>query len=247
MLIVVSDPSGRSVRRLEAPARAGLHRVSWDLRGPSPEPIDLRPPGFRPPWGNPPKGPLVAPGRYTARLAVVSASGVRTIGVPQPFEVKPVDNVPAGTDFTEVAAFQEQVSELRRRTAAADEQINDVRDQLRHMRAALLATPGADPAILKQLDAAHAALAGLTRRLNGDPARQRLHEPDAPSIAGRVWSAMNTWETRQPPTATQRRDFDIATTEIASLTPDLQTLVNGDIARLRAALTEAGAPYTPRR
>ena len=40
-------------------------------------------------------------------LMVVSASGVRTLGTPQSFEVKPVNNVPQGTNFTEVAAFQE--------------------------------------------------------------------------------------------------------------------------------------------
>ena len=247
VLVVISDAGGRAIRRLEVPARAGLHRVNWDLRGPSPEPIDLSPPGFRPPWGEPPKGPLVAPGRYTATLAVASAAGVRTVGAPQSFEVKPVNNVPAGTNFAEVAAFQEQVSDLRRRTAAAGAQINDARNELRHMRAALLATPKADAALLKQFDAASTALAGLTKRLNGDPARQRLNESDAPSIAGRVWSAMSTWETRQPPTATQRRDFEIATTELAGLTRDLEAFVNGEMAKLRAALNAAGAPYTPRR
>ncbi len=247
VLMVISDLSGRAIRRLEAPARAGLHRVNWDLRGPSPEPIDLNPPGFRPPWGEPAKGPLVAPGRYTATLAVASSSGVRTIGSAQSFEVKPVNNVPAGTNFTEVAAFQEQVSELRRRTAAAGEQIDDARDELRHMRAALLATPKADPALLKSLDAANATLAGLTKRLNGDPARQRLNESDAPAIASRVGSGMSTLDTRQPATATQRRAFEIATTELGSLTRDLEALVSGDITRLRTALTAAGAPYTPRR
>lgn len=247
VLIVISDGGGRAVRRLEAPAKAGLHRVSWDLRGASPEPIDLTPRGFRPPWGDPPKGPLVAPGRYTASLVVVSASGVRTIGAPQSLEVKPVNNLPAGTDLTEVAAFQEQVSELRRRTAAAGENINRVREEFRHMRAALLVTPKADPALFGRIDAATATLAGLTVRLYGDPSRQRLNESDAPSISSHVASGMSAWDTRQMPTATQRRGVEIARTALAALTRDLDALVNGEVVKLRAALDAAGAPYTPRR
>jgi hypothetical protein len=247
VIVAIADASGRAVRRLDAPAKAGLQRVNWDLRGPSPEPIDLRPPGFQPPWGEPPKGPLVAPGRYTATLMVVSASGVRTLGTAQSFEVKPVNNVPQGTNFTEVAAFQEQVSDLRRRTAAVGENINRVREELRHMRAALLVTPKADPALFGRVDAANATLAGLTRRLFGDPARQRLNESDLPSVAGRVYNGMSAWDNRQMPTATQRRDVEIATSELATLTSELDGLVNGEIAKLRAALEAAGAPWIPKR
>ena len=96
-------------------------------------------------------------------------------------------------------------------------------------------------------DAANATLAGLTRRLSGDPARGRLNESDAPSIASRVSSAMGAWETRQAPTATQRNAVEIATRDLAALTRDLDALVNGDLMKLRAALDAAGAPYTPRR
>ncbi|MBA3639765.1 MAG: glycosyl hydrolase [Acidobacteria bacterium] len=247
VIVAVADASGRAVRRIAAPAKAGLHRVSWDLRGPSPEPIDLRPAGFRPPWGDPPKGPLVAPGRYTATLMIVSASGVRVIGAPQSFEVKPVNNLPQGTTLSEVTAFQAQVSELRRRTAAAGERLDRVQDELRHMRAALLVTPTADKLLFGRIDAAGTALAGLSRRLSGDPARRRLNEAAAASIAGRVSSAMSSWETRQMPTATQRRDVETAASELATLTRELDALVSGEIASLRSALDAAGAPWTPRR
>ena len=247
VMIVISDANGRAVRRIEGPARAGLHRVNWDLRGPSPEPIDLSPPGFRPPWAEPARGPLVAPGRYTATLVIVSVGDVRTVGSPQSFEVKPVNTVAPGTDPAAVAAFQQEVAGLRRRAAAASREIGRVRDELRHMRAALVATPRADAALFRQLDDVNRALAGLSRRLDGDPVRGRLSESDAPSISGRVSSAMSAWETRQMPTATQRRDAEIAGAELATLSRDVEALVSGPLAALRAALEAAGAPWTPRR
>jgi photosystem II stability/assembly factor-like uncharacterized protein len=242
VVVTIADASGQAVRRLEAPAKAGLHRINWDLRGANPDPIDLSPPGFVPPWGDSPKGPLVAPGRYTATLAILSAEGVRTVGTPQSFEVKPVENLPAGTDVTAVAAFQQQVAELRRETAATSQALGRVRDELRHMRAAVTATPKADASLFRQIDEVNATLAGLSRRLNGDPARGRLNESDVPSIAGRVYSAMSTWETRQPPTATQRRDVEIARGELSALRKELEGVESGAMAKLRAALDAAGAP-----
>ena len=247
MLVVISDAGGRVVRRLEAPVKAGLHRINWDLRGPSPEPIDLSPPGFQPPWSGPPRGPLVAPGRYSAALMLVSKAGVRALGAPQSFEVKPVQNLPETTDFAAVAAFQAEVADLRRRAAITSPEIGRVREELRHMRAALLVTPKADPSLFGRLEAAGARLAALGRQLNGDPARQRLNEPDTASISGRISAAMSAFDTRQPPTATQRRALEIASADLSELSRDLEGLVTGEMAELHAALQAAGAPGIPRR
>ncbi len=245
--IVITDARGQAVRRLEGPAKAGVHRINWDLRGPSPEPIDLTPPGWVPPWADSARGPLIAPGRYTATLMLVSTSGVRTLSKPQSFEVKPVNNLAQGTDPAAVAAFQQETAELRRRAAAASREIAQARDDVRHMRAALVTTPKADPALMRRVDEVDKTLAELSRRLDGDPVRGRLNESAAPSISDRVFSAMSTWETRQMPTATQRRDAEVAGAELGTLIKELDALIAGELKALGAALESAGAPWTPRR
>ena len=248
VLLVISDTAGRKVRWIEGPAKTGLHRVNWDLRAPSPDPVDLNPPGFRPPWAASPTGPLTAPGRYSAELVVVSANGVRRVGTPQLFEVKPVPTAPSGTDFAVVAAFQQQTAELRRQVAAAEAKIRDAREQLRHMRAALVQAPRANPDLFARMDSVTKGLAGLSLRLSGDPAREALNESAAPSISGRVGQVMGGhWETRQMPTATQRRDIEVASSALEGLTRDLRALIEGDIARLKADFEAIGAPWTPGR
>jgi len=98
------------------------------------------------------------------------------------------------------------------------------------------------------MDSVTRALAGLELRLSGDPARQALNESDAPSISDRVGQVMSGHgETRQTPTATQRRDVEIATAAFEALTRDLKALVEGDLARLKADLEAAGVPWTPGR
>ncbi|MEO8224468.1 MAG: glycosyl hydrolase, partial [Gammaproteobacteria bacterium] len=246
VLLIVSDAAGHQVRWIEGEATAGLHRVSWDLRGPSPDPVDLTPPGFVAPWDAPSTGPLMAPGRYSAQLVVVSSSGVRSLGSAQSFQVKPVATLSPGTDVAAVVAFQQQTAEAERRVAAAGAELGRAREQLRAMRATLVGTPRADPALYLATDSVTRAVAAIERRLYGDPARGRLNESDAPSIAGRVGQVIGGhWETRQMPTATQRRELEIAVGGLAELERDVRALLDGNLARLRAAFTAAGAPWIP--
>ncbi|HWM95078.1 MAG TPA: glycosyl hydrolase [Thermoanaerobaculia bacterium] len=248
VLLIVSDAAGRKVRSIEGPAKEGLHRVSWDLRGPVPDPVVLDPPAFRPPWDTAPMGPLVAPGRYSAELVLVSASGARSLGGAQSFEVKPVPNLPPGTDPAAVAAFQGETAEAGRRLASSAAELGLIKNQLRQMRATLGETPRADLALYARLDAVGQSVAELERRLQGDPARQKLSEPDTVSIGERVGAIrFGHWPTRQMPTATQRRSLEIATAGLDALGRDLKALIAGDLAKLEEAFRAAGAPWTPRR
>jgi photosystem II stability/assembly factor-like uncharacterized protein len=248
VFLVVSDASGRKVRLIEGPTKAGFHRVSWNLRGPNPNPIDLSPPGFRTPWDDPPRGPLLAPGRYSVELMVISASGVRPLGTAQSFAVKPVPNAPAGTDFVAVAAFQQEAAELQRQIGAVGGTIARAKDQLRHMRAALAQTPRADPVLHTRMDSVSRSLASLELRLSGHPEHQRLSEAEEPPINERLGMVIyGHWETRQMPTATMRRDLTLAAGALQTLTRELEGLLSGDFARLEADVAAAGAPWTPGR
>jgi chromosome segregation ATPase len=179
---------------------------------------------------------------------VVSASGARPLGAAQSFEVKPVPNLPPGTDPAAVAAFQEQTAEAARRQSSATAELRRIKDQLRRMRATLGETPKADLALYTRLDTVSQTVAELERRLDGDPARQKLSEPDIQSIGGRIGAIRDGhWQTRQMPTATQRRDLEIATAGLDALERDLKALIAGDLAKLEEDFAAAGAPWIPGR
>ncbi len=247
VLLMVRDEQGRPVRWVEGPVQVGLHRVSWDLRRPPPDPVDVATPGFTPPWVEPPRGPLVAPGQYNVELVLLSSAGVQLLGSRQQFAVRAVPSAP-GTDFGAVAAFQLEASELMRLVAGAGEEVGWAAERLRHMRAALIETPRADTGLFARLDALEAALEGLRTRLAGDRIRWQLDEATVPSIRDRVGRVLDGhWDTRQTPTATQRRSLEIARDGFADLSRDLAALIEDDIPRLEADLAAAGAPWTPGR
>lgn len=248
VLLMVRDAQNQPVRWIEGPTEKGFHRVHWDLRRPPPNPIDLVVPDFIPPWAGSPQGPLAPPGRYTVELVLISGAGAEVLGTQQPFDVKPVPTAPPGTDFVAVAAFQQDVGELMRQVSSAGEALARARDRLRHMRVALLETPRAGRILFAQMDDLNAILVGLRTRLNGDQIRGSLNETSVPSIRGRVGRVVaGHWNTRQTPTATHRRNLEIARTDFDGFRTDLTAVLETTLPQLEAALEAAGAPWTPGR
>ena len=246
--MLVRDAAGDPVRRVMGPATKGLHRVTWDLRRPAPDPVDLSPQGFTPPWAGAPQGPLAPPGDYTVEMALITETGLERVGEPRGFTVKPVPNAAPGTDFVAATAFQQETADLQRRARGAAAEIGWARDRLRHMRAALDETPAAGEELYQRLEGIEARLAGIAGRLQGDPAPGRLNEPSVPSIAGRIGQvAGGHWGTRQAPTETQRASLEIARGGFERVSQALRVLVDEALAGLEADMEAAGAPWTPGR
>jgi hypothetical protein len=248
VLLLVRDEAGQPVRWLKGETKAGLHRTSWDLRLSSPEPINLVVPEFESPWSAPPRGPLVAPGQYSAELWLVTDEETRPLSPSQSFTVKAVPTAPPDTDFDEATTFQREVAELLRQIAGAGKEIERTQDRLRHLEAAVLQTPRAETALFAQLTALQKTLVGLQMRLMNDEVRQKLNEPTVYSIQQRAWRAYwGLGRTRQMPTATQRRNVAIVQADYAALRQELATLIEQDLAQLEAELESFGAPWTPGR
>ena len=246
--MVVRDETGDPVRRVMGPATRGLHRVTWDLRPPAPDPVDLTPPGFTPPWAGPSRGPLGPPGRYTVEMPLVTETGMERVGTPRSFTVKPVLNSAPGTDHAAAMAFAQETAELQRRARGAAAEIGRARERLRHMRAALDETPNAGEELYQRLEEIDARLAGIAARLQGDPAPGRLNEPSVPSIMGRIGQvAGGHWGTRRAPTETQRVSLAIARDGYDEVVGALRSLLEGELAGLERDMAAAGAPWTPGR
>jgi hypothetical protein len=248
VLLLVKDAQGEPIRWVEGPARKGLHRVSWDLRRPPPNPISLATGGFRAPWASDPIGPLAAPGTYQVEMFMVTSDGFEMVGEPQSFEVKPVPTAPPGTDFEAVADFQYRVAELAREMGGVGAEMGRMADRLRHMRAALVQTPQADESLFGRIDEMNARLGEMRVRFSGDRLRGQWNEPSPPSIQSRLgYAQYGHWSTRQEPTETQRTSFEIAQREFTAFIGDFRRLVEVDLVQLENDLAAAGAPWTPGR
>ena len=242
VMIRVSDSDNNPVRWIPASAKKGSHRVSWDLRLPAPDAIDLTTPEFVPPWAGSPEGPLAAPGLYWAELFALSGERMVPLGKAQSFNVKPVRAALDGVDYAEIAAYQQKSSALMREVVNAGEELKRTQDLLRHMKAAVVRAPQAMPSLFSRLDAFGVELSRLQTRLSGDRVRGGLNESSAPPIEWRAYNAANSSITTQGATATQKADFEIAEKDFLVFAAELDALLSGQLAQLEADLTAAGAP-----
>ncbi|MFP4489431.1 MAG: hypothetical protein ACLFN1_09025, partial [Bacteroidales bacterium] len=247
VLLLVSDENGDPLRWIKGKAKKGLHRADWDLRLPPPNPVSLSQPAFKPPWAGDAAGPMVAPGKYSVALYIAHNGTLKAYGEPQQFSVKAVPNTSPGADFNAIAEFKEKTSELYRQIMSAGRKLGEAGERIRYMKAALLKTPKASPELFAELDQLEQNLAELQKRLYGDPVRQGLNEATAPSINSRVGKVVSGhWETRQNPTATHKRNIEIAEKDFSAFRDDLDEYFRA-LEEYEAALDKAGAPYTPGR
>jgi photosystem II stability/assembly factor-like uncharacterized protein len=246
VLLVVRNERGEPVRTIQAECTAGLHRATWDLRYPPPDPVNLEEPTFQPPWMSEPQGALAAPGGYTVELVHVASNGAEVLAEPQRFTVVPTAPVGGNATAEPIHAFRVGTFDLARRVAGAVKQIEATRNRIRHLRAGIITTPGAS-GLLAELDDVHRRLEALNLRINGDPVRERLAEPGPASVRHLVDRvAGHLASTTAAPTQTQQSSIERAAAEFDPLRAELSALVEEDLARLIADFDAAGGPWTPR-
>ena len=138
--------------------------------------------------------------------------------------------------------------DLARQLAGARLEIGRSEERLAHMRVAVLQTAVSSPTLLSEIDTARRQLATLKAQLSGDEAHGRLNEPAAPSVDGRLWRLIFGYsDTRQLPTTTQQQSLAQAQMAYATVREGLMALIETELPRLEAALSAAGAAWTPGR
>ncbi|MCP4658973.1 MAG: glycosyl hydrolase, partial [bacterium] len=248
ILLTVTDEEGYVIRRLTAPATAGLHRVTWDLRFASPDPTRLEP-WSGGPFAEPPIGPMVVPGSYQVSLAKRVDGEETPLGEPQTFSTVPlgVATLPA-EDWPALFEFQRQTARLQRAVLGAVGVAGETGERLALIKKAIDDTPGADAGFGRRARELESRLADLRIRLTGDEVVRGHNEPAPPSIVGRLDRIVSGhWTATSAATRTFHDAYDVAAGEFAEVLAELRVLVEDDLARLEDELEVAGAPWTPGR
>ncbi len=243
-LLTVRDSDGRIVRQLEGPVESGFHRVSWDLRFPSPDAWEEEPEEDFFTAG----GILAPPGTYSVGLAKRVDGQVTDLGKSQSFEVVPLrTNSLSETPPAEVAAFLQRYDALKKKVEAAAASIAEVQEGLVAVRETLVrSTAGSE--LGDETRRIGKALADLDLRLNGSEARRIANDPGPVSIQRRLQVVFfgTNWSTYGP-TPTHRRSLEIAAEDFAQLDEELRQIRDVEIPALREELDAAGVPWTPGR
>ncbi len=246
---VVYDESGSALRRVEASADAGFHRVTWDLRyaTPSLPALDAEVPTFFPDAGK--QGPLVLPGKYSMHLFQKQNGETKELGGPQSFNVvADGSGALSAEDRAAQREFLQRVARLYRAVSGAVERADELQARLKEIRRALHEAPTAEAQLGPLADTIENTNREIQRALRGDPILAARNENVPASINDRLQGIMEGERfalTR--PTRTHQSDYAIASEEFTQQLSRLRNLLQQDVANLERQMEAAGAPWTPGR
>ncbi|MFQ5437141.1 MAG: glycosyl hydrolase, partial [Anaerolineae bacterium] len=226
----------------------GIHRVTWNLRYPSSNPVTLSAANRRG-FGGGGSGPMAAPGTYRVSMALRVDGQTTPLGNTQSITTEALGTaaLPAA-DRQALLTFQRKTARLLRAVLGAGRAVSEAQNRLEHIRKALENTPEAPPELLQRTVSLDSQLKDLLIKLTGDPIIRAHNAPRPPSITGRVRGIVSGhWSSTSAPTQTHREQYEIAATEFEQLLPQLQKMIEQDLEQLEAELEKAGAPHTPGR
>jgi hypothetical protein len=196
-------------------------------------------------------GWMVAPGTYTVSMATVLDGRITSLDLTQSFEVKPYHPdggaLESAASPAERTAFVRRLNELSGVSSAAEAKVDELANRVGAIRRAL----GESTMLEPELDAKARDLADrltdLEVMLDGDPIKDRLGEPEVPSISGRLSVAdIGNRFSLYGPTPTHLESVRIAEEQLGEVRAELDA-VQAELAALEAELDQAGVPWTPGR
>jgi photosystem II stability/assembly factor-like uncharacterized protein len=267
IVVSIADSTGKVVRRLNAPATRGIHRITWDVRYEGTALAPAIPTGGGEGGGRGGRGgaggggedepvffgrgggagALAIPGKYTVTLAKRQDGAITPLPGSQNFEV--VGEGPSTReDRIALAEFQEKLGRLQKAMAATTETATEARTRLEAIKRAVDATPSLPLKVREDTLRLERELAGIEMALSGDRVMRAHNEGIPASIQEHVQAAASPARgTTGRPTRTATEQYQIASDALAVQIPRLRKLVETDIRALEKQLDAAGAPPTPGR
>jgi photosystem II stability/assembly factor-like uncharacterized protein len=247
VVLTVRDSSGRIIRRVVGETGNGFHRVTWDLRYPAPDPINLEPVELKP-WEAPPQGALAVAGAYEVTLSKRVEGKLVDLAPPQTFVLKPMF---AGgllaPDQASRLGFQIDAAELYRAVTGTGRAADELQVRMDHVKNALAETPQDTEEFGRELRALEARLRQLRQGLDGDVTRSSRYEPVPLSISGRIGFIISgSWGSQSAVPAAYTDSLKVAQAEFAAVLAGMKSLA-ADLAALEASVEAMKAPWTPGR
>jgi photosystem II stability/assembly factor-like uncharacterized protein len=232
--IAITDASGAVVREIKGPKEKGINQASWDLR--------LEPPTAPPPpsggesFFGPPRGPLVSPGTYTAKVTVGSASATKPIVVEEDPRIKV-----GASERKEWEEAARQGARLWGRADAANRSVTALKKQLADVQDSQKSAPDDVKAALKALAD---TVDGLARQLNrqeplGFAGAPLAEDPDPlmPRARGLYLAISGV---TAAPTAQQRASLGRAQKQVDEAVAAVNAVIEKSVPEMNRMLGERG-------
>ncbi len=240
--LTVRDQDGSIVRRIKGPVKKGFHRVAWNLRYPSSQPITGS--GGNP-NGEEPSGFLAAPGTYTVSLSQTVRGETTELVGPKEFTVERLrSGALKGQEPAELTAFWEDLAKFQRAVGAAYVITNALDGKMSQLQTALNRATGDRDPLRTEWQTLRDELNDINASLRGNGAMSELGLDQVPTVESRLRQVVTgTALSTYGPTPSHLKTLGYAREEFVELRNRINTLSSVSVPAFEANLTAAGAPW----
>jgi len=240
--LVVQDAEGNTIRRLACPSKKGFNKVTWDLRYPATNMIELNP-RKRGEWDNAPRGILAAPGEYSAFLMQESKGTEAVLTESVSFDVVPLYDPAENSDPKTTESFWQDYSNVVRTSSVMQSQFASTSKKLKAVKRATSVSTLSPSSYASTLGEATTNLQNLENRMRGSKAKREIGEKTIPNLGDRLFSLyIGLSNSTYGPTDTHQNILKWAEADIEQFSNELK-LINMDIKEVAQKIYKAGGPY----
>jgi photosystem II stability/assembly factor-like uncharacterized protein len=243
LVFVISDMNGNPIRKLTAPAKSGISRLTWDMRyhdlSPVSENIQV----------NSSEGYPVVPGDYIVSMSLFHDGKFSELSAPVKFTCKALKNetLPA-PDRKVLADFQEKMQFLAAALYGANNYIGDLDKRIKSIKNALYIAQGNSYKVIEKMKEIEARLNEVKVTLRGDESLGKRNENQTPPILERLDRIVGyMWANNSAPSPTSLENYKIIGDAFEPMLAKLKQIAETDIPAIEKQMDAAKAPWTPGR
>ncbi|APD90650.1 glycosyl hydrolase [Alteromonas mediterranea] len=234
--IEVRDSEGDIIKRVDGKAKKGLHRLTWDMKYASTNPLTEK--------DSKNNGLMALPGSYTATLFKRVGTKVTPLSEPVSFELAAiVEGALEGATPQEMEAYGSAVSDAQKRAISATTVLKQLKDTMALLRTAIDRTPSDIAKLEAQFAAIQEEIHAVNRQFYGLKSRDRMGIKPA-NIMSRLRYARSALGSSYGPTAQHKDQLGYANDSLDSAVARIGTLQSTAVPALQQAVVEAGGPWT---
>jgi photosystem II stability/assembly factor-like uncharacterized protein len=241
IFFTVIDNNDKLIIRIPAQGKQGLHRVNWDLKVQSKDPIWLSTKDNKRNSGS----FMAAPGKYKVFLSKNIDGMITVITDTVEFNVEQLQKgTLKGAEAEAVASFWQELQTFRAKLSTLYMLLADTKSKADALKKALETADKNIPELYKQVFDFKMKLLQIEKKAFGSPSKQEIGEKDFPNIGIRIQTVQTGVQySTYGPTPMHRKSFEIAKKEYKKLSDELVELTDKELPGLEKAVKDAGAPY----
>jgi len=250
LIFTVYDDSGNKVRKITSKPSKGLHRITWDLKYDSPNPVRLKKGKYNPTEKSS-SGLLAMPGKYSVTMSIYKNGKIKQLAGPVYFNAKVLKNttLPA-KDRAALVAFERKSSVLAKTIIGTQKYAEELVKRMQSILQTLNATPAADKLLLLKAESINKEIEDALFKFKGRKAKASREEipPQPVPLNDRLGVLIYThWSSTAGITGNQRTAYKVLKDEFPPVYKKMKQIGEVEIVQLQKEMYKLNSTWTPGR